>query len=228
MYSWWILLIIILVSSIPVILIYIWYRLAKYSISLIQFLIVLLAGAAAFFPALILQDILNFSFSTDSRIILFYHVFIRVAFTEEISRLFILSIFFFVNSRIANASLNQPSWLDLKKGYAVGLVAGLGFAILENAVYAASDTSILILRTVTAAPLHAACGSRVGAAAIMVRSNPIQAFFRLFTAVAIHGIYNFMSAIPGISSMAAVLIAITALTSSILSIRGNWSSEEDK
>jgi RsiW-degrading membrane proteinase PrsW (M82 family) len=138
-----------------------------------------------------------------------------------------LFIFFFVSSRIANDSSNQPSWLDIKKGYAAGLVAGLGFAILENAIYAASDTGILILRTVTAAPLHAACGSRVGAAAVMVRSNPVQAIFRLFTAAAIHGIYNFMSAIPGISSIAAVLIAITALTSSILSIRGNWSSEED-
>jgi RsiW-degrading membrane proteinase PrsW (M82 family) len=228
MYSWWILLIIILVSSIPMILVYIWYRLAKYDISLIRFLLILLAGAAAFFPALILQDLLNFSFSTDSRTVLFYHVFIRVAFTEELSRLLILFIFFFVSSRLANYSPEQPSWLDIKKGYATGLVAGLGFAILENAVYAASDTSILILRTVTAAPLHAACGSRVGAAATMVRTNPIQAFFRLLTAVAIHGIYNFMSAMPGISSIAAVLIAITALTSSILSIRGNWKSEEEK
>ena len=218
--------IIIFVSSIPVIIVYIWFRFSKYNISLIRFLFVLLAGAAAFFPALIMQDLLNFSFATDSRLVLFYHVFIRIAFTEELSRMLMLFIFFYISARIANESSEQPSWHDVKKGYAAGLVAGLGFAILENAVYAASNTSILILRTVTAAPLHAACGSRVGAAAVMVRSNPIQSFFRLFTAVAIHGIYNFMTAIPGIPSIAAVLIAITALTSSIISIRGNWSSED--
>jgi len=221
-----VLIIIIFISSIPVIITYIWFRAAKYKFTFIQFLFVLLAGAAAFFPALILQDILNFSFSSRGRMELFYHVFFRIAFTEELSRMLMLLLLFFISGFFKNDSKESIKWTDVKKGTAAGFIAGLGFALLENAVYAASDTSVLLLRAVTAAPLHAACGSRVGAASVMLRSNPIQAFFRILAATAIHGIYNFMAALPGFPSIMAILIALTALGSSILSIRGGWEKPE--
>jgi len=218
--------VIVLISSIPVIIAYIWFRLAKYQFTFFQFIFVLFAGAAAFFPALILQDILNLSFSTRGRMELFYHVFFRIAFTEELSRMLMLFILFLISGFYKNNSKESISWTDVKRGTAAGLVAGLGFALLENAVYAASDTSVLLLRAVTAAPLHAACGSRVGTAAVMLRSNPIQAVFRVLAATAIHGIYNFMAAIPGFPSIMAILIALTALGSSILTIRGGWEKPE--
>jgi len=221
-----VLIVIILISSIPVIIAYIWFRLAKYKFTFTQFLFVLLAGAAAFFPALVLQDILNFSFSARGRMELFYHVFFRIAFTEELSRMLMLFTLFLISGIYKNSPKESISWTDVKRGTAAGLVAGLGFALLENAVYAASDTSVLLLRAVTAAPLHAACGSRVGTAAVMLRSNPIQAVFRILAATAIHGIYNFMAAIPGFPSIMAILIALTALGSSILTIRGGWEKPE--
>jgi RsiW-degrading membrane proteinase PrsW (M82 family) len=221
-----ILLIIILISTIPVIAVYIWYRLAKYQFSLIWFLFALLAGAAAFFPALILQNLLNISISAGGRADLFYQFFIRIAFTEEVSRLLMMFIFFFLSGRIAKESAEQfPSWSIIRKGAAAGLVAGLGFALLETAAYGTSNAGVLLLRAVTAAPLHAACGSRVGVSAIMFRSNPLQSFMRLLTAVAIHGIYNFMAALPGFSSLMAVLVAISTLASSILTIRSGWNNE---
>jgi RsiW-degrading membrane proteinase PrsW (M82 family) len=222
----WILIVIVLISSIPVIITYIWFRLAKYQFTLIHFLFVLFAGVAAFFPALILQDILNFPFSARGRMYLFYHVFFRIAFTEELSRMLMLFVLFFISGIFKNDSKDSLSWTNVKKGTAAGFVAGLGFALLENAVYAASDTSVLLLRVFTAAPLHAACGSRVGAASVMIRSNPIQAIFRILAATAIHGIYNFMAAIPGFPSIMAILIALTALGSSILTIRGGWEKPE--
>jgi RsiW-degrading membrane proteinase PrsW (M82 family) len=222
----WVLIVIILISSIPVIIAYIWFRVAKYRFTLIQFLFVLLAGAAAFFPALILQDILNFSFSARGRMELFYHVFFRIAFTEELSRMLMLFVLFLISGILKNDPKDSLSWTSVKKGTAAGFVAGLGFALLENAVYAASDTSVLLLRAVTAAPLHAACGSRVGAASVMIRSNPIQAIFRILAATAIHGIYNFMVIKPGFPSIMAILIALTALGSSILTIRGGWEKPE--
>jgi RsiW-degrading membrane proteinase PrsW (M82 family) len=221
-----VLMVIVLISSVPVIITYIWFRLAKYQFTLIQFLFVLLAGAAAFFPALILQDILNFSFSSRSRMELFYHVFFRIAFTEELSRMLMLFVLFLISGVFKNDSKESLSWTSVKKGTAAGFVAGLGFALLENAVYAASDTSVLLLRAVTAAPLHAACGARVGSAAVLIRTNPIQALFRILAAIAIHGIYNFMAAIPGFSLIIALLIALTALGSSILTIRGGWEKPE--
>ncbi|MDR0444167.1 MAG: PrsW family intramembrane metalloprotease [Treponema sp.] len=223
----WVLFLLIFTSSIPVLAVYIWFRLAKYQFPLIRFLFALLAGAAAFFPALMLQNLLDFPISSGGRLALFFYVFVRVAFTEELSRLLMLIILFRTNSRIIsedNTGSEVPdrtlSFNDVKRGTAAGLVAGLGFAVLESAVIGASNAGILMLRAVTAAPLHAACGSRVGAAAVMFRTNPLQAIFRLLAATAIHGIYNFMVARPGIPSIAAVLIALSALASSIMTIRG--------
>jgi RsiW-degrading membrane proteinase PrsW (M82 family) len=227
MYGSWVLLIILIISSIPVILIYIWFRLSKYQFSIVWFLLAMLAGAAAFFPALILQDFLNFSIYAGGRLEFFYHVFIRIAFTEELSRLLMLFVFFMVSRRIMQTSYHENSWSAVNKGAATGLVAGLGFAILESATYAASDTGVLLLRAVTTAPLHAACGSRVGMAAVMFRSKPIQSIMRLITATVIHGIYNLMIVIPGLPSIVALLIAFSALASSMITIRNNWNTEEN-
>lgn len=220
MYGSWVLVIIILLSSIPVIIVYTWFRLAKYQYKPVHFLLTLLAGATAFFPALILQDLLNFSFSARGKMELFYHVFVRIAFTEELSRLLMLLIFFWLGGIIAKNDSDQPlSWTVVKKGAAVGLVAGLGFALVENTVYAASNTAVLLLRAITATLLHAACGSRVGTAAVMLRSNPFQAVVRLLIAAVIHGIYNFMIILPGFPSIIAILIALSALVTSILLIQ---------
>ena len=227
MYGPLVLLVLILVSSLPVIAVYVWFRLAKYKFSLVRFLFALLAGAAAFFPALILQELLAFSLPA-GRAARFYHFFVRIAFTEEISRLLMLSIFFLIISRIKpNESSGQPiSYNTVKRGTAIGLVAGLGFAILESAVYGASDTGVLLLRAVTAAPLHGACGSRIGAATVIFRNNPVQAVFRVLTAIAIHGVYDLMVVLPGFPAIAAVLVAISALITAILTIRDGWTSNE--
>jgi RsiW-degrading membrane proteinase PrsW (M82 family) len=103
---------------------------------------------------------------------------------------------------------------------AAGLVAGFGFAVLESAVYGASDPGILLPRMFTAALLHGACGTRVGFALAMFPKTPVQAVFRFLTAVVIHGVYNFMLETPGwLPLAAAVLIALSALASSVLAIR---------
>ncbi|MDR3019293.1 MAG: PrsW family intramembrane metalloprotease [Treponema sp.] len=232
MYGTWVILTVIFTSSLPVIAVLIWFRLAKYQFSISRFFLALLAGAAAFFPALLLQDLFTINFLITSQLALFFQYFIRIAFTEEFSRLLMLFIFFLIDRRFnetSNARLNSQahsgqsiSWNAVKKGTATGLIAGLGFALLENSVYGARDASVLLLRVFTATPLHAACGSRVGAAAVMFRTNPLQALFRFFSAVAIHGIYNLMVTRPGFPSIIAILIAISALITAIMAIRGGW------
>jgi len=223
----WFLIVLILISSLPVVAVYIWFRLAKYQISLVQFLFALLAGAAAVFPALILRGLLTFSYFSHGRIAVFYNFFIKIAFTEELSRLIMLFIFFFIVLRFKpNTDGNQSSDFNIiKQGTAIGLVAGLGFAILESATYTASDMSVtfVLLRILTAV-LHGACSSRVGSAVLMFRKNPIQALMRFFTAVAIHGVYDLMVRIPGLPSIMAILIAFSAITTTILSIRSGWES----
>jgi len=218
--------IIILISSLPIIAVYIWFHFAKYQFSLHRFLFALLAGAAAFFPALILQALLSFSFHSGRTAIFFQH-FIRIALSEEISRLLLLLIFFMISNRITRNSGHlsdspQPSFDTIKKATATGLVAGLGFALLESAVYAASDIRVLPLRIIITAAVHGACGSRIGAAAVLIRTNPFQAIIRILTATAIHGIYNMLIIMPGFSPVAAILIAVSALFSAIVTIRGGW------
>jgi len=222
MYGTWVLVIMLIISSLPVIGVYVWFRIVKYNISPVVFLIVLLIGAAAIFPAILLQNLLSLFGPTGGRAAMFYEFFFRIAFTEELSRMLLLFIF-----SLVSGTLKPLSWSMVKKGTAIGLVAGLGFAILENAIYAAAnmDVKMLLLRAVTAAPLHAACGSRVGAAAVMLRSNPVQSIFRLLSAVAIHGIYNLMVTIPGFPAIMAILIAFSALITAIISIKGNWETD---
>jgi len=207
----WVLIILVTVSSIPVVAIYFWFRAEKLQISLARFMFALLAGAAAFFPALIIQELLLFSTVTHGRMALFYEFFVRIALSEELSRLLMLFIFFWISARLKPGE---------QQGAAIGLVAGLGFAILESAALSASDIGIkiVLLRFFTAA-LHGACGSRIGSAAVLFRTNPIQALMRIVTATAIHGVYNLLVIQPGIQPLIAILIALSALTTAILTIR---------
>jgi len=211
----------IFLSSLPVIIVFIWYRLAKYQISPYRFLLVLLAGATALFPALFLQDLLAFSIQSGSRLALFYEHFIQIALTEELSRFLILLVYFWISNRVSkNESERLASAKAISYASAIGLIAGLGFALMETAVYAASDFNVWLLR-IPAAAVHGACGSRIGAAAIMIRSKPFQAIVSILTATAIHGIYNMLLNMYGFSTFAAaIFIAVSALLTAIMTIIG--------
>jgi RsiW-degrading membrane proteinase PrsW (M82 family) len=225
-----VLIILLFISSIPAIAVFLWFRLAHYPFSLRRFSFALLAGTTSFFPALFLQNIFpagNEIFHALGKWSLVAEIFVRIAFTEEFSRLIILGILFFVIYRLFSTNaIPDTDVSSVTIASATGLIAGLGFAILESAVYGASDPGNALLRIFTAVPLHGACGSRVGIAAITLPERPFPAIFRFLTAVAIHGIYNFMLIIPGIiPSVAAVLIALSALASSIVAIRAGMKGE---
>jgi hypothetical protein len=229
------------ISSIPAIAVFLWFSVARYPFSLLRFSFSLLAGAISFFPALILQNI----FTSGNEI--FYmmgkwgpvaEIFVRIAFTEELSRLIMLIMLFFGIHQLSvirqrgqvladppDTGFTPAVSADTLAG-ASGLIAGLGFAILESAVSGAANPINPLLRIFTAAPLHGACGFRVGSAAIMFKDRPIQASFRFLSAVIIHGIYDFMLIIPGVfSSITAVLIALTTLASSVVVIRNGMKGE---
>jgi len=233
MLSPWVLFVLILICLLPVVIVYIWFRLAKYQISLVQFLFAILAGAAAVFPALVLQELCKFSSLPPGRGMLFYDFFIRIALTEELSRFIILFIFIFIGFSIKPpANGNKPSDFNaIKWGTAIGLIAGLGFAILETTVLVANNMKnnmslniYFTLFRILSAALHAACSSRVGSAIVLLRKNPSQAITRFLAAVAIHGVFNLMVNIPGLPAIAAILITLSALITTILSIRGGWES----
>jgi len=230
-----VLVLLLLISSIPAIAVFMWLRLARYPFSPARFSASLLAGAASFFPALLFQRALapeNGIFLVAGKWGLVAEIFIRIAFTEELSRFLVLLALLAVFRRFGHAApdAGNPGGgqvSPLTMACAAGLVAGLGFAILESAAYGASNPSNALLRAFTAAPLHGACGFRVGASVAMFRESPVRAVFRFLIAVVIHGVYNFMLLIPGIlPPVAATLIALSALASSIVAIRGGMEAKD--
>lgn len=76
-------------------------------------------------------------------------------------------------------------------GIVYGMAASLGFAFLENVLYVSGPTSTLLLRGLTAVPLHAGCGAIVG---YFVGRAHVDARRRagggLLFAVLLHGAYD--------------------------------------
>jgi RsiW-degrading membrane proteinase PrsW (M82 family) len=217
------LLFLILIAALPALLLFLWYRLVHCPLSPGWFLIFLLGGASSMLLALLLQRLIPVLSGPSTSLLgdigaTLFNQFCRIAATEELSRLLVFMILFpLARIKGENAVL---------RGSAAGLAAGLGFALMENASYGASDIGIALLRTVTSAPLHGACGARVGAAAASLGGAPF--LIRLLSAIAIHGMYNFMIFGSGALAIMAILAALCALISSILSIRAQIRDSESR
>jgi RsiW-degrading membrane proteinase PrsW (M82 family) len=224
----WILFFLILISALPVFLLFIWLRARRYRFSLLWFAGALLAGAVSLLLALLLQHLIPRPelYASSGRWILLREVFFRIAFTEELGRLAVLFVFFPAARRFGKAppvdavNAGGPGPADEAYGPLTGLLAGLGFVLIESASYGSADAGVALLRAFTAAPLHGACGARVGKAALNFRTAPLRSITGFLSAIAIHGTYNFMLLLPGFPSVLAVLIAFSALASAVLPIRG--------
>ncbi|MDR1374269.1 MAG: PrsW family intramembrane metalloprotease [Treponema sp.] len=213
----WVLILLILISALPVLLAYIWFRLSKFPISLPWFLLSLLGGAAALVAAALMQSLAPGSDKTTLWVVL-YTIFIRIALLEEAGRFVVLFLIFGLVRRV------KKEHAPLTSAYcaATGLLAGLGFAVIETASYGAADMSIALLRAFTAAPIHGACGSRVGLAALKCARSPVHCVAWFLSAVIIHGVYNFLLVSPGTSRILPILIAFVMLISSVRIIRNGF------
>jgi RsiW-degrading membrane proteinase PrsW (M82 family) len=210
----WILLLLIFISALPVLAVLIWIRVRRFPIKLPWFLLALLGGAFSLGIAAILQSLFP---KTDEAVIgvLLFKIFIQIALTEEIGRLGVFILLFGLFRRF---SKNTETYV-LAFCAITGLIAGLGFAVIETAMYGVGNFSIALVRAVTAAPLHGACGTRIGMAAFHIKDAPGLTLIRFLYTVGIHGMYNFMIVSPGIPLVFPILIAFTALLSSIQLIR---------
>jgi RsiW-degrading membrane proteinase PrsW (M82 family) len=232
-----ILLLLMFISALPAALAVLWFRLSRFPMPLPRCLCVLPAGAAALFPALFLQRLLAAApgFGGGGRWGPLFQIFGRIALTEELSRLLALFFFFLIAGDFkktyplrlegdraggSSGADGSPGGGAAAGGAAAGRLAGLGFAIVENAAYGAADFRIALSRAFTAALLHGACGARIGSALLTAREGFRSAVFRFFSAVLIHGVYNVTIARSGVSALLGVLIALSALASSALEIRG--------
>lgn len=208
----------IIVSALPVFLIFIWFRAGKYPLGPRWFLCALLGGVVSLFLAALLQSL----FSRGGAILLgsqVFKIFIQIALTEELSRLPVLFLLLLLWRRRGKnfgpvADSPVPSFWA-----ATGLLSGLGFAVVETASYSAVNPGLALLRAFTAALLHGACGARAGLTVISLKTKPLRALFRFLTAVTLHGMYNLMILSPGLPAVFSVFIAFSAIASSLLTIR---------
>jgi len=201
-----ILLLLIITAAIPVIIVFIWFKAAKSPVTIPWFLASLTAGVFSIFVAVLTQRLFPTP-GIGSLWALLFGVFIRVALVEEISRVAGLLILFHM--------VKQHRKMDTSFCAALGFVSGLGFAVMENAIYGVSNISLILFRGFTAAPLHAACAIRVCMALLVARNEPVRALFLFISAVLIHGAYNLMIVSPALPSWLAIPIAYAALFTSI-------------
>jgi RsiW-degrading membrane proteinase PrsW (M82 family) len=216
----WILLLLIFISALPVIGVFIWFRLVKYPLSFFLFLCCLLGGALALLIAGLFQSLFPPLNNLDLRSLLF-RLIVQVALTEEAGRLVILLVLSLFLTRF----VKTPALPAENLGSVTGLLAGLGFAVIETATYGAADLRIALLRAFTAAPLHGACGSRVGVTVFSFREAPIRGLFRFAAAVIIHGMYNFMVINPDMPIIFPILLVAASLFSALQTIRPRISDD---
>jgi RsiW-degrading membrane proteinase PrsW (M82 family) len=220
----WVLLLIIFISALPVLGVLIWFRLIRFNLSPVWFLISLAAGVAAlllagafqlFFPPLGAASLGE----------LLIRLFLQIALTEEMGRLVLLLLLFWLRSRLVKNPLKGPAGL-LSFGAATGLLAGLGFAVVENASYGAANLGLVLLRVLTAAPLHGACGGRIGMMILGIKDQPVRGAFWFLSAVLIHGMYNFMVINPGIPVVFPIILVLAALLPVIQAIQADRPKKE--
>ncbi|MDR0375089.1 MAG: PrsW family intramembrane metalloprotease [Treponema sp.] len=211
-----VLFLLIFIAALPVVAAFLWFRRRHFPAPAHWFLLCLLAGVFSLALAAVAQYFIPPATGVAMKDILF-NVFIRVALVEEGSKLLVVSLIL----QISGALLKQEEKDGDSSiyGTAAGLIAGLGFAMIESASYGASDMRIAILRAVTAAPLHGACGARDGAAAAALKRNPRFAIWRFLSATAIHGAYNMLVVSPGYIRFISILLSFTSLLSATQMLR---------
>ena len=205
-----ILLLLLLGSALPAIVVFFWLKVRKSAVTLPWFLAALVAGIISFNVAAIIQSFFPPP-GTNGLGAFFFHIFIRIALLEEASRIITLIPFLVFVKKLQDAEMNF--------GAALGLAAGLGFALIESAFHGISDINVTLLRAFTAAPIHGACGIRAGAAVFSLQENKAKSIFCFISATLLHGSYNLAIVSPAIPSLLAILIAIVAFFASINYIR---------
>ena len=207
-----ILLILLFSSALPAILVFVWLRIRKSTVTLPWFLASIVTGIISFIAAAIVQSFFYLTSNSGFGSILF-DIFVRIALLEEASRIVTLIPLFLIVKIFRDS--------DVSFGAALGLTAGLGFALIENAYHGITDINIILLRLFTAAPIHGACGIRTAVAVFSFGKSNIKAIFCFITAVIIHGVYNLTIVIPNLPSVLAILIALTAFFASLGYIRSS-------
>lgn len=142
---------------------------------------------------------------------LLFQAFIIAAFVEEI---FKFSVIQFIKKSYSNA----------REIIIISILAGLGFALSENISYIFEGTETLLLRSLTAVPLHSMCAAISGFFIALRRSNnkskPISG---LLLAVLFHGLYDLL--LMSNSYMSYLVILLLMVMFFIIRILFNYTKQ---
>jgi len=166
-------------------------------------------GLLAVIPALvlgILADAFRDFFRGYARTV--YQAFVVAALVEEAVKFVLLE----------GLIRRQSEFDEVTDGLVYGMAVSLGFAFLENVLYVGGPSHVLLLRAVTAVPLHAGCGALVGyyvgRAAFDARKHAVGG---LLLAIAVHGVYDVLLFTEGtVSFLSLAVIAGLVVTVPLL------------
>lgn len=142
-------------------------------------------GFLAVIPAGLIELFVDAFFSTFTAgwIQSFFKAFVVAALIEESLKLAVVFIFVY----------RRTEFDEVTDGIVYTITASLGFAFLENLLYSFGPPYVLILRGITAVPLHAIASGLMGYYIGMSKFSGKNMVGRgLFYAILIHGTYNFL------------------------------------
>jgi hypothetical protein len=177
-------------------------------ISALAFLMPLAAGLLSLALAAVAQSILPQVEYSSIRGVLILSA-LRTALIEEGSR-FIMLTLLFTPARFFRTAENSESL-----SVSAGMIAGLAFASVETASFAAANPMSAPVRLIGAVLLHAACGMRCALAASAVFSRKLSGILKFLSAVSIHAVYNLVTTRGGFFTVLAILLAISSFASSL-------------
>ena len=206
-----------LLSLIPLTVAFFWLRSLQKGMTSLLFVASIGAGLLSLALAAVLQALFP-PFQGNTLLALGIRIFGNVAALEEVSRFAIFWAFFSVLSR---KTVPSPFIIS-----ALGLSAGLTFSAIETATYSSTNLTLTILRALTAAPLHGACGERIARGTAQLKKKPKMGLFLLANAIAIHGMYDFLLIVPSSPAILPIALALVALAASGVIIRNAPASTE--
>ncbi len=145
---------------------------------------VFVIGFFSVFPAVIIEMFLTpLTFFSGTLQSLFAKAFIVAALVEEGIKLAVVKLYVY----------NKSDFDEITDGITYTITASMGFACFENILYSTGGTSTVLLRAVTAVPLHAIASGIMGYYISYAKFSGTNTIIKgLLAAVLIHGLYDFL------------------------------------
>ena len=129
-----------------------------------------------------------------------FHAFVIAAFVEETVKFLFVKLIFYI--RKAETHI---------KGVVIAVAVGLGFALLENVMYSFDSSFIVVVRCISAVPLHITTTGIIGYHLYKSNGDSKALINRgLLEAVLIHGLYDFFISQSSVLSFLALPVLAAA------------------